>query len=379
MSERGKQSQEAAPKKPPTKVEVKNALDAQMRGVDAKLRVDAKKLLEDESFRQKLSGENLNKFLEGHSKDDYSDYRQWNKDFLEKVLGLKDLTPVQERIHILALQELLNKEKGGFTEKHGNADSLDGKLGPYTLSKIAEYLNKKTEPAKSDNPAKEDKPAMSQTKPATDEKAPEPTVNKDADVLSRLGEKERFDPKNVYCAGDSFMEGIASRVKKENKNAVSGSQLSRTPKFDNKTYRNKYIFIEEEAMKFLDDPECKLLVVNGGINDLAARGGNNEKKLDEIADQIIDSYKKIIEKAHSKGIKVAIYKLYTGTTPDPTRENRRKASDKVNQWLKEKSGADVLLDTTSIVKGRMFKNHPTSGGYAALYKTLTNSTQKIEA
>ena len=353
VTERAKQSSEVVAKKPVTKGDLRNVLDKKMQ-------VDAKKLLENEAFRQKLSGENLEKFMKDHSKDEYTDYKKWNEDFLEKVLGLKDLTPVQQRIHILALQELLNKEKGGFTDEQGKDDSLDGKLGPFTLGKLTEYYNsiiRQPEPKAADKRPEANAPQNKpeQTSPQAKETAP--------GVISRLTEDEKFGKDQVFYAGDSIMVGIAGggRVDSPQKSALISSHLVRTERFDTEKYRKNHIFVEEEAMKFLQNGKCKMLVINGGGNDLAARG-----RTDTVRKQIIETYKKIIRVAKEKGVKVTIY------ASNDEDEAKTKSHISIYKWLREESGADVVVDSTKIVAGRYGRDgiHPQASANRDLFKSL---------
>jgi len=361
FSERARQPQETAAKKPSPRLDLKIAKNA----IDAELRTDAKKLSEDEAFREKISGENLEKFMKDHTKDNYTDYKKWNEEFLEKVLGLKDITPVQKRIQILALQELLNKEVGGFTDKQGRVDSFDAKLGPYTLSKMAEYLNKKIGPAKSGVAEKEDKPATPQAEQTAGKKNPEqtpPQVKETAPgVISRLPEYLKISKDRIFYTGDSITVGYALLVDDDHKSARVSSHLVRTKKFDNEKYRRNHIFIEEEAMKFLQNEKCKLLVMNGGGNDLGARG-----RTDTVRKQIIETYKKIIMVAKEKGVKVSIY------ASNDEEEAKAKSHISIYKWLREESGVDVLIDSTKIVAGRYARDgmHPQATAYKDLYKSL---------
>jgi len=332
--------------------------DSLRQGVDSQIRKGAEKLLSEPSFKDKLKPETIQKFVESHSKENYQGYKQWNKDFCKSVLGIDNSKAAEQLTRVMALQLFLNEEVKGFTDKRNRVESFDGKLGPFTLSKLNEYYETliKTEPkeprAKADAPVPKPDVAAPQLK----EIAPS--------VISRLPEGQRYGKDETYYVGDSIMVGISDwgrRVDASHLSARESSHLVKTKKFDKEWYRKDKIFVEEEAMKFLKDGKCKMLVINGGGNDLAARGHT-----DKVRQEIIDSYKRIIDTAHKKGVRVTIY------AKNDEAEAKAEPHISIYKWLREESGVDVLIDSTTIVAGRLGGKvlHPTTPAYRDLYKSL---------
>jgi len=340
--------------------------DSLRQNVDANIRAEAEKLLSGPDFKDKLKPETIQKFVESHSRENYKGYREWNEDFCKTVLGIEKSEAVEQRTRVIALQLFLNEKVKGFTEKKNRSESLDGKLGPFTLSKLNEYYEtlKQPEPktprARIDTPAPEKKPDAPSPKPEQTLSQGKETV---PGVISRLPEGAKFGNDETFYVGDSIMVGISGgrRVDDAQKIARVSSHLVKTPQFDNEKYRKNKIFVEEEAMKFLEDRKCKMLVINGGGNDLGARG-----RTDKVRQEIIDAYKRIIDAAHKKGVKITIY------AKNDEAEAKAEPHISIYKWLREKSGADVLIDSTTIVAGRFGGKmpHPTAPAYRDLYKSL---------
>jgi len=267
----------------------------------------------------------------------------------------------------MALQLFLDKEVGGFTNKPNRLDSFDGKFGTFTLGRLEEYFKKIHKVSEPNKP-----------KPSEPDKFNAPFTQKTHEVLSRLAPKEKFRPENTFYSGDSLMYFIlrGRKINKSNRRAIGSSHLVKTKQFDTKKYRRNHIFVEEEALKYLENPECKLLVINGGVNDLYSRYPS-----ETVVNQIIRSFERIIKKAHEKGVKVAVYTLNAEVAPKgrslKTIQLAKKASYKINKWLAEKSGTDVILDTDKIVNGRLRADrlHPTSRASKDLYAALSKTVQ----
>ena len=223
---------------------------------------------------------------------------------------------------IMALQLFLNKMVKGFSPQMGKIDSIDGKLGPFTLNKLNEYI------ASLKKPSPQAHPQITETQ---NTEAPSDNVTRDA--MSNLPDNLRFQKDEIRYAGDSYMVGtIGKQINRRNGRALSSSHFAKTSKFDKPSYRKNHIFIEEEADRLIDDPNCKLLVLNGGINDLYARGHS-----EQVINEIISAYTKIIHKAKSKNVRVAIYNINTDVTPKGRSrdviDGVKKAAQKINDWL----------------------------------------------
>jgi len=366
-----------APEKPKTSERTPlPSPEALKNSVEEGLYIKAEKMAKDSSFLALLSVENLSKFTEQLSQEQYKGYRAWNERFMN-ILNLKNVSPADQRLRVMACQIYLDDKIGGFTAQPKKHNSVDGMCGPFTVQKIKEYCASLTEQPKPEgqvvdsgklgtNPPTETSPPADQssTVPANSEVVSTPQTL--PGVTNHLPENMRFDPKNIFYCGDSYMDGIAKgKVLSNNKEVQIGAQLTN--------------YIKPRALKFLENPNCKMLVINGGINDLYARGYN-----EKVIQDIINSYTEVINTAHAKGIKVAVYNLNGDVSPAINGHTLKKiagvkvAANKINQWLATKSGADVVLDSSAIIHGRLNKKdqlHPTGPAYADLYTKLVDTVQ----
>jgi len=91
----------------------------------------------------------------------------------------------------------------------------------------------------------------------------------------------------------------------------------------------------------LDQPGVTDVVVFEGINDITTSNGGSE-----VASRVIDGYRAIIEKAHSKGVRV------TGATITPAglTGSRESARREINTWIRTSGGFDRVLDFDSVVR-----------------------------
>lgn len=124
----------------------------------------------------------------------------------------------------------------------------------------------------------------------------------------------------------------------------------------------------------LQQEGVKYVVIFEGINDLgSSRNG------DETANALIEAYKKMIEEAHAKGIKV-----YGGTiTPfkgnNYYTEDHEKARNKVNTWIRTSGAFDAVIDFDKIMRDSantealqskfLYENdwlHPNAEGYKTM-------------
>ncbi len=322
---------------------------------DLKREVEVNQKMVELDIKTKLSKNNVQRFLVNHSADRYVNYKEWNINFCKSVLGLKKVSKSEQKLRVKALQKFLNKEVGGFTNELNRIDSIDGMFGTHTLGRLKAYFKKIASPT---------------------------PVTKTESRESIVESKKKFRPGNTYYVGDSYMAGIldGKGVNKTNKQIASSSHLVRTRRFNTNKYRRNHVFIEDEAMKFINNPTCKLLVLNGGINDLYARGAS-----EKTAKEIMDSYKRIIDAAHAKGIKVSIYTINTRRPIRSQSEQMKKSiaranklTSKINDWITKESGADYVTNTDDVLNGRLSKKdglHATMSAYRDLYKANVQKTQ----
>lgn len=322
--------------------------EALKQSVENTLRYKAEKMMPTFELEKVLSADSVQHFIVRHSGEKLKGYREWNRAFCKDVLGLNEARPADQMMRLMALQLFLNKKVGGFNVNGDGFDSVDGKLGPFTLDKLKQYLELLIKP----------NPVQQKSSPEAEKGRPE---------LS-----ERVDASKTYCIGDSYMVGLLAGRKTElNRQAVSSSHFSKTAAFDNATYRKKHIFIEEEALKFLENPNCKMLVLCGGINDLYARGGS-----ERVMREIITSYSRVIRKAHEKGVRVTVYSLNGNVEPRGNKPLKilqiRNVCNRINEWLKTRSGADTIIDTETLVGNDLRRDrlHPNSQANKRLFMAL---------
>ena len=369
MAEGGKPEQKG--EKPSGKPESREAVK---QNVDSDIRQKAEKLLSEAGFKDKLKLETIKTFAESHSKENYKGYREWNKDFCKTVLEIEESEAAENMMRIMALQIFLNEKVKGFTEEHNRKESIDGKLGPFTLSKLNEYYEilKPAQPKAQETKAEQAAPGKKpeEAMPKAKETAP--------GVINRLPEGIKFSKDQKFYFGDSIMKSIAGMVDDSHKIALVSSHLVKTPKFDNEKYRRRHIFIEEKVMEFLKKfpliqpsagQQPKVAVaISGGGNDLAARG-----RTDQTRKEIIAAYGRMIKEAHERGVALIIY-----ASNDEADANEKKHIS-IFKWLREESGADVLIDMTKIVADRWVGIHPTAKAYSDLYASLNNLEQFKQA
>ena len=184
-------------------------------------------------------------------------------------------------------------------------------------------------------------------------------------VPSQLTEKiNRIRPNNICYVGDSYMVGITDdrgkRIKMDNVEAKVGRPFVS----DNARWANDDI--QKYAIEALNDPKCKLLILNGGINDLYSYC----HRIPEAKEALIEAYKRVFELAWEKRKEVIVFDI-----PKPPIRARDKkeinlATDEINMFLDD-IGAFMLINTDEIVeKYRKDKMHPRNRDYLKLFKQI---------
>lgn len=124
----------------------------------------------------------------------------------------------------------------------------------------------------------------------------------------------------------------------------------------------------------LDQAGVKYVIIFEGINDICG-----SKNGEEIAKELIESYKTMIAEAHKKGLKIY------GATITPFKgnggynEDRSKAHDTVNEWIRTSGQFDAVIDfekvmrdpenPLSLQKRFLYENdylHPNAEGYKVM-------------
>lgn len=130
--------------------------------------------------------------------------------------------------------------------------------------------------------------------------------------------------------------------------------------------------IEAKAFEIIDDPNrrYRTIILNGGFNDIFNRAYHKENP-DNIADEVISSYTRIIEAAHMAGIQIVLFTIiHKGNLSDS--DPRNMAIQKVNEWILAESDADAIVDADILknteIAGDGF--HPNSKGQERLYRQI---------
>ena len=195
--------------------------------------------------------------------------------------------------------------------------------------------------------------------------------------LELISEKEN---KCIVCFGDSITDGRFSTMNKQERwPDFLFNKLTKETKEINLGINNQSLsgsFLTKEGIQrfekdVIKQNGIKYVIILYGINDIT--------KLNKEENEIIDNFKKIIEKAHEKNIKVfggtllpfKGYRLYS--------EQKNIIRNKVNRWIRNckniKEGFDDFIDFDLIIRDNSDKDkimdiynsgdgaHPNSNGY----------------
>ena len=197
-----------------------------------------------------------------------------------------------------------------------------------------------------------------------------------------LNIREKYKPENVCYVGDSYMAGTTDEGEvqlnifaKNGRPFVSGAE-----KWDGDD-------VQTVALEALKNPDCKLMVISGGLNDVYSY----HRRLDRVLADIPKAYENIMRIAREKSIEVIIFnvpkipKLPMDMDKDMGKKLRRKdeinnATDRINDFLLSLDGPHVM-DTMTILQSVCQKNdkcrvwrkdgiHPGPKGYRALFRSL---------
>ena len=194
------------------------------------------------------------------------------------------------------------------------------------------------------------------------------------DIISEKGNK------CIVCFGDSITDGRFSTMNKQERwPDFLFNKLTKEKKEINLGINNQSLsgsFLTKEGIQrfekdVIKQNGIKYVIILYGINDIT--------KLNKEENEIIDTFKKIIEKAHEKNIKIfggtllpfKGYRLYS--------EQKNIIRNKVNQWIRNckniKEGFDDFIDFDLIIRDNSDMDkimdiynsgdgvHPNSKGY----------------
>ena len=161
---------------------------------------------------------------------------------------------------------------------------------------------------------------------------------------------------NVVCLGNSIIDGRGSGTNKQNRwTDILAARLSANESTANIGVLNLGIggncvirgglgptALNRFDRDVLSQKGTKWLIILEGINDIG--GIKKAEDASNTAQEIIDGYKIMIDKAHAKGIKVF------GGTILPFEKSfydapyRQQARDMVNEWIRTKGNFDAVID-----------------------------------
>jgi hypothetical protein len=196
------------------------------------------------------------------------------------------------------------------------------------------------------------KPDSAKATPAI---VPVPAPKKE--IVSR---PETIKQNDVFYVGDSYMDGVTTGrgISADNMDAVTSRPFISTGKH----WEGNDVLTK--AKMTLDNPRCKTLVINGGLNDFY-NSGNPEAAYNRL----VKGYGDIINIARSKGVKVVILDV-----PVIPKDHSKKAgvidyTNRLNAWFRKQSGVKVV-DTGTALAGIFAKDktHATGRGYKKIYE-----------
>lgn len=161
---------------------------------------------------------------------------------------------------------------------------------------------------------------------------------------------------NVVCLGNSIIDGRGSGTNKQNRwTDILAARLSANESTANIGVLNLGIggncvvrgglgptALNRFDRDVLSQKGTKWLIILEGINDIG--GIKKAEDASNTAQEIIDGYKTMIDKAHAKGIKVF------GGTILPFEKSfydapyKQQARDIVNEWIRTKGNFDAVID-----------------------------------
>ena len=194
------------------------------------------------------------------------------------------------------------------------------------------------------------------------------SLGKPKEVASSEAEKlQKFESKNIFYVGDSYMAGITHGRVENNKYAASGRPFVST----GKVWEGKDV--QTYALRALNNPNCKLLVLNGGLNDFYSSG--NPKKTYE---RVRGAYQRIFDFAKEKSVRVIVYNIPKIPKKHKQKEQVDHYTDELNKYLEQEwltsgySGPGFGFVETNDVVGNNWgdKIHPNQKAYKELFEQI---------
>ena len=215
------------------------------------------------------------------------------------------------------------------------------------LKQAKEALQKEVSTGKKEDSAK-----------ATPALIPDKAVSTKSPETSKKPEVLKQD--TVFYVGDSYMDGVTAGrgLSSENIDAVTSRPFVSTGKH----WEGNDVLTR--AKRTLENPQCKTIVINGGLNDFYA-SGDPEKTYNRL----VGAYGDILNIARSKGIKVVILDVAKIPKDHPKKAGVIDYTDRLNKWFAQQANVTVV-DTTTAVAGAFTKDktHTTRDGYKRIYE-----------
>jgi len=161
---------------------------------------------------------------------------------------------------------------------------------------------------------------------------------------------------NIVCLGNSITDGRGSGTNKQNRwTDILSARLSANKKTEKISVLNLGIggncvvkgglgptALNRFDRDVLSQKGTKWLVILEGINDIG--GIKNPEDAPIKAQELIDAYKVMIEKAHAKGIKVYGCTILPFQKSFYDAPHKQEARDIVNAWIRNSKAFDAVID-----------------------------------
>jgi len=194
----------------------------------------------------------------------------------------------------------------------------------------------------------------------------------------------------IAILGNSITDGRGSGTSKFNRwSDILSERLLKNPATKNRAVLNLGIGGncvvrggqgEPAVVRFDRDillqQNVKWLIISEGINDIG--GVRNSDQATQIAKDLIEVYKKMIDKAHAKGIKVYGATILPFAKSSYDKDFRQPARDTVNAWIRTSKYFDAVIDFEKVMNDPQDTKallpslhsgdflHPNEAGYKAM-------------
>jgi lysophospholipase L1-like esterase len=194
----------------------------------------------------------------------------------------------------------------------------------------------------------------------------------------------------IAILGNSIADGRGSGISKFNRwSDILSERLLKNPATKNRAVLNLGIGGncvvrggqgEPAAIRFdrdiLSQQNVKWLIISEGINDIG--GVRSADQAAKMANDLIDAYKAMINKAHAKGIKVYGTTILPFAKSSYDKDFRHPIKDIVNNWIRTSGNFDGVIDFEKVMSDPQNPNtllpdlhsgdflHPNEAGYKVM-------------